>query len=157
MKRSTITMVAVAALVVGGTPAFADNKGHGKPSPAPSTSMSVGQAKQYEVELTGAVLTTNGTNSLTMKAKTASKPKALKTLASTILRAASLTVTTDTKTVVKRGGSRAFSSIKVNDKVNIRAKCTASPLSCVATRITATPGPAPKPSSAADKIGRAHV
>lgn len=80
---------------------------------------------------------------VTVKVKNASPAKANKALARA-LRNATITVTTDTKTVVRKGTAPAtLAALLVGDKVSIKAKCnTVAPFVCLASRINAaTPTP----------------
>lgn len=135
MKKLTIAVATVAALVLAGSPALADNNDNkGK-----------GQAKQTEVEINGTVKALVDAKTITVTVKTASMASGTKTVAAAILKAGNVNITADTTTVVKRGSASGLASVVVGDKVNVRATCTVTPLACKATRITATAAPTPTP------------
>lgn len=128
MKRLSVAAAAIAALVLASAPAFADeNKGRGE-----------GLKKQTAVEINGTVASVVDTSTVTVFVKAASQPKALKVL-TRALRDATITVKSDTKTVVKRGGTvTTLGALTVGDKVNLRVTCVVgTPIVCVASRVTA--------------------
>lgn len=140
MKRIGI-VAAVTALALASAPAFADdNKGKGKQEDKKSPAAS-------QVEINGTVASVVDTNTVTVLVKASGQPKALKALTKT-LKDTTITVKSDTNTVVKKGGKTiALGALAIGDKVNLRAKCTAgTPVVCVASRVTAAAAPTPKPS-----------
>lgn len=134
MKRTSIAALAIAALAIAGTQAaYADDNNQGK-----------GKNTQQLVELTGTIKALSAP-SVTVTVKNASMSDKTRAIAQAILRAGVVTFGTDTNTVIKRGSASTFASLTVGDKVELRAKCTLTPLTCVATRINAAAAPAPKP------------
>jgi hypothetical protein len=136
MKKTSIAVLAVAALALAGTQAaFADDNNQGKAK---------GKTTQLLVEATGTIKAL-AAPSITVTLKTASMSDKTRAVAQAMLRAGVVTFGTDTNTVFKRGTANTFASLAVGDKVELRAKCTLTPLTCVATRVIAAPAPTPKP------------
>lgn len=138
MRRLGI-LAAATALVLASAPAIADTR---------ATDKNKDEAAKAAFEINGFVKNVVDTGTVTVTVKTVSQSKATKTLAKAILTAGVVTVKSDTSTVVKRGGKTvSLGSLGVGDKVNLRGVCTAgSPIVCVASRVTATAAPTPKPS-----------
>lgn len=132
MKRLTGVIAAVMALALVGGPALADD----------DKNKNKDRDKQTSVEINGTVASVVDTSTVTVLVKAASQPKALKALTKT-LKDATITVKSDTKTVVKRGGKTVvLGALAVGDKVNVRATCslvgTPATVVCVASRVYAT-------------------
>ncbi len=128
MKRFTIVTAAVTALALATAPAFADNnKDHDGKKPVAAS-----------IEIVGTVKTVVDTSTVTVFVAENSDSHISKTLARA-LHHAIVTVKSDSTTVVKRGGTAAaFTTIAVNDRVNLRATCVAgTPIVCTASRIYA--------------------
>lgn len=137
MKRLSIAVAAVTALALTAGPAFADDNKNGndhKNKPA--------KVVTYEI---GGTIATLAAPNLTVKVKNVSMGDEGRQVAKAILGAASLTVSTDTNTVINRGTAKTFASLMVGDRVQLRATCTLTPLSCKALRINASPAPVVQP------------
>lgn len=135
MKRTSIAALAVAVLALSGTQAaFADDNHHGK-----------GKQTQQLIEVTGTIKALAAPN-IAVTVRTASMSDRTRTIARAMLRAVVVNFGTDTNTVIRRGNANNFPSLVIGDKVELRAKCTLTPLTCLATRVTAAPAPAPRPS-----------
>ncbi|MHB0929228.1 MAG: hypothetical protein ACYC3W_10090 [Candidatus Nanopelagicales bacterium] len=138
MKRTSIAALTVAVLALAGTQAAvaADHKNNqGKDK---------GRAQQQLVEVNGTIRAL-AAPSITVAVKTASRGEGTRAFAAALLNAHSFTFATDTNTAIRRGNAKGFASLVVGDKVQLRARCTATPLTCVATRVNAAAAPAPKP------------
>ena len=158
MTRTTrIGALLVALALTGATPALAvqakakPSAPPGKPTatakPTPHSTTAPGQTKRLEVTIVGTVASIVDSRTVTVKVNNASPSKANKALAKA-LRNATITVTTDTKTVIRKGNAAAtLASALVGDKVSLKAKCTTvAPFTCLASRINAaTPTPKATP------------
>ena len=128
MKRLTIVTAAVTALALASAPAFADNKGHDDHK----------QTGPAAIEIVGTVKSVVDTSTVTVYVAESSDSHISKALHKAMDHAI-VTVKSDSATVVKRGGvAAAFTTIAVNDRVNLRATCVAgTPIICTASRIYA--------------------
>ena len=138
MKRTSLAALTVAVLALAGTQAAvaADNKNHqGKDK---------GKVQQQLVEVNGTIKAL-AAQSITVTIRTASMGEGTRATAVALLKAKDFAFATDTNTAIQRGNVKGFAGLVVGDKVELRAKCTAAPLTCLATRVNAAAAPAPKP------------
>lgn len=133
MKKLSIAIAAVAALALVGTPAYADNNGHGKGKGAEHSAAGKahGLAVRNQVQVTGSISALDtATAKVTVLVKTLPQDRALfKTLKGT-----SVAFLTDTATQIRRGETQTgFASLMVGDKVSIKATLSVTTLNGVQT------------------------
>lgn len=134
MKKFTLAAATIAALVLTSAPAIAadSNQGAGNDNNKNTTS--------GIIEVVGTVKSVVDSATVTVLVSETSDAKATKAL-TLAMRKATITVKADSMTVVLRAGVTApFTTVAVNDRVNMRVRCVAgTPIVCVAKRISATP------------------
>ena len=104
--------------------------------------------KRLEIEMVGSVASVVNATTITVKVTNTSADDHARTIARA-MRNTTVTLTTDTKTVIRRSGIVPLTSVLVGDKVSVKALCTgtAAPFTCLATRINAAPAKPAKPTN----------
>ncbi len=165
MKKLSIAVAAVAALALVGTPAYADNNGHGKSRghEHASEARGHGHSERNRAQVTGSITAVDtSTAKVTVLVKTLPQARNL----FRHLKGTSVTFLTDTATQIHRGETQTgFASLTVGDKVSIKALLTVTTsngvqtLSWYAQRINAAaprlpaPAPAPQPANLNFRLG----
>lgn len=133
MKKLTLATATIAALLLTSAPAIASDNNQGAGNDRNKNTQS------GVIEVVGVVKSVLDTSTVTVSVKETSDARATKDL-TRAMRNATITVKADSATVVVRSGvAAAFTTVAVNDRVNMRVRCVAgAPIVCVAKRITAT-------------------